>query len=223
LTAPKTTDFPITPRNKVKRLHKRAAYDRAAIYSVLDAQPLVQVAYAIDSEPYVTPTLAWREGDRVFWHGSSASRFLRKAVGSRVCLSASLMDGYVLARSAFNHTVNYRSATLFGVAQALKSDDEKTNALKALMDRLFPGRWPTLRPMTPKELKATTVLWMDVETASAKIRALPPGDSDEADYPVWAGVIPIETRLRPPVADPQLMDGLAVPAELLALTTPKAS
>jgi nitroimidazol reductase NimA-like FMN-containing flavoprotein (pyridoxamine 5'-phosphate oxidase superfamily) len=211
------SDFPITARNKVKRLHERAAYDRETVYAVLDAQPVVQVAYVIDGEPYLTPTLAWRQGDRIFWHGSSASRFLRQAVGARVCLSASLTDGYVLARSAFNHTVNYRSATVFGVAQALKDNAEKTAALKAMMDGLLPGRWPTLRPLTAQELKATTVLWMDIETASAKTRALPPGDSDEADFDVWAGVLPIETRLLAPVADPSLKDGVPIPPELLEL------
>lgn len=209
--------YPVTERNKVRRLHERGVYDRAAVWAILDAQPLAHVAYVIDGEPYVTPTLAWREGDRLYWHGSSASRFLRKAEGTRVCVSVSLMDGYVLARSAFNHSVNYRSASLFGVARKVEGAQAKTDALKAMTDSLFPGRWETLRPMTAKELKATAVLWMDIESASAKSRAAPPGDADEAAFPVWAGVIPMVAALAEPVADAALPPGVETPADLIAL------
>lgn len=194
--------FPVSERSRGRRRSGRVAHDHAAVWAILDAQPLAHVGYVIDGEPFVTPTLCWRREGRVFWHGSAASRFLRRAEGTRVCLTVSLMDGYVLARSAFNHSVNYRSAMLFGVARRLERAAEKAEALEAMVEGLFPGRWPTLRPMTARELRATSVLWMDVEEASAKSRSGPPLDTDEAGFPVWAGVLPILQRPGAPEADP---------------------
>lgn len=209
--------YPTTERTRIRRLHERGSHARADVYAVLDAAPLCHVGYVIDRAPLVTPTLHWRRGDRLYWHGSAASRFLRQVEGATACLTCSLMDGYVLARSAFNHSVNYRSAMAFGQARIMEGTAEKTAALKDMVDGLFPGRWETLRPMTAQELKATSVLWMDIEEATAKGRAAPPGDADEADVPVWAGVLPMRTTLGAAEAAPELPGSIALPAALAAL------
>ncbi|WP_179504824.1 MULTISPECIES: pyridoxamine 5'-phosphate oxidase family protein [unclassified Sphingomonas] len=212
-----TQEFPVTERSRVRRMHDRASHAWGDVHAVLDAAPLCHVGYVIDGEPYVTPTIHWREGNRVFWHGSSASRFLRKIDGQRVCLTVSLMDGYVLARSAYNHSVNYRSAMVFGRAQRITDPQESAAALRAMVDTLFPGRWDSLRPMTAQEAKASTVVWMDIEEASVKDRAGPPGDPEEADYPVWAGVLPMRTTLGPAEPAPDSPATLPLPADLAAL------
>lgn len=142
--------YPVSERNRVKRLNKRASYDRAKVHGVLDAAPMCHVGYVIDGEPFVTPTIHWRVGERVYWHGSAASRFLREAVGARVCLTVSLMDGYVLARSAFNHSVNYRAAMVFGRAMKVEEPREVAEALRAFTEGLFPGRWDALRSVRPQ-------------------------------------------------------------------------
>ena len=209
--------FPVTERSRIRRLHARGTHDQDAVHAVLDASPLCHVGYVINGEAYVTPTLHWREGNRVYWHGSSASRFLRQVVGQRVCLTVSLIDGYVLARSAFNHSVNYRSAMVFGQAQAITDPAESEAALRAMVDDLFPNRWPHLRPMTAQELKATTVLWLDIEEASVKTRAAPPGDPEDAEHPVWAGVIPMTTTLGAAVPAEGPHHDLPVPDDLTAL------
>lgn len=210
------TASPPSPRSRVRRLPKRGHYDRATIHAVLDAARWCHVGYVIDGLPYVTPTLHWRDGERVYWHGSAASRMLRKTEGQPVCLTVSLLDGYVLARSAFNHSVNYRAAMLFGAATRVTERAEKIAQLRLLVERLFPGRWDDLRPMTEQELKATTVLSMPIDEASAKIRTGPPGDAAEAAVPVWAGVLPLESRFGPPLPAPELPADMALPAYLRA-------
>ncbi len=193
---------------------KRADYDRAVVNEIIDATPLCHVSYIIDGRPYVTPTLQWREGDFIYWHGSSASRFLRQIVGKDVCLAVTHFDGFVLARSAFHHSINYRSVMLFGEATKIK-DAEKEQRLQSFVENLIPGRWENLRPMTAKEAKATTVFSMPIDEGSAKVRTGPPGDDDE-DYslPIWAGVLPISQVLHDPVPDPKNLDGLEVPAHI---------
>ena len=210
-------EFPVTPRSRVRRMHDRASHAWADVHAVLDAAPLCHVGYVIDGEPYVTPTIHWREGNRLFWHGSSASRFLRQIEGQRVCLTVSLMDGYVLARSAYNHSVNYRSAMVFGRAQRITDAQASAAALRAMVDSLFPGRWDTLRPMTAQEAKASTVVWMDIEEASVKDRTGPPGDPEDAHVPVWAGVLPMHTALAAAEAAPDMPEDLPLPPELGAL------
>jgi nitroimidazol reductase NimA-like FMN-containing flavoprotein (pyridoxamine 5'-phosphate oxidase superfamily) len=210
-------DFPVTERSRIRRMHERGSHRHSAAHAVLDAAPMCHVGYVIDGEPYVTPTIHWRDGNRVYWHGSSASRFLRKVNGQRACLTVSLMDGYVLARSAFNHSVNYRSAMVFGRAQSLADPDEIAAALRHMVDDLFPGRWETLRPMNAQELKASTVIWMDIEEASVKERAAPPGDDDEAGFPVWAGVLPMATTLLPAEPAPGPHTDLPLPEDLARL------
>jgi hypothetical protein len=204
-----------TERTRVKRLNKRAKYDAATVHGILDAMPICTVGYVFNGSPYVTPTLQWREGGHIYWHGSSASRMLAACEEAEVCVTVSIIDGFVMARSAFNHSCNYRSAMLFGTARKVADPAEKERRLKSFTEGLWPGRWDTLRPMTAQELKATTVLSLALEEASAKVRTGPPGD-DEQDYglPVWAGVIPIETRVLPAVDDPRLAAGLKPPAHI---------
>jgi uncharacterized protein len=206
---------PPSERARVKRLHQRACYGRCAIEAILDAQPLAHVGYVSDGSPYVTPTLQWREGDRLYWHGSAASRMMKAAEVAEVCVTVSLLDGFVLGRSAFHHSVNYRSAMVFGQAQAVTDPAEKEARLKAFMDRLFPGRWETLRPVKERELTATAVLWLPISEASAKIRNAPPKD-DEEDYAldVWAGVLPVRALVEAPQDDPRLKSGILPPDEV---------
>jgi nitroimidazol reductase NimA-like FMN-containing flavoprotein (pyridoxamine 5'-phosphate oxidase superfamily) len=179
-------------RVRVKRLHERGVYDRATIDAILDAGYVCHVGYTIDGSPYVTPTIYWREGDHVYWHGSSASRMLRQTDGAEVCLTVTHVDGLVLARSGFHHSMNYRSVMLFGRATKVEDPADKAARLEAFVDGLLPGRWAQLRPMTAQEVKATTLLSLPISEASAKVRTGPPKD-DEEDYalPVWAGVLPL--------------------------------
>ena len=209
--------YAVTQRNRVRREHHRGAYDKATVYEVLDAAPICYVGYVIDGAPYVTPTIHWREGNRLYWHGSSASRFLRAAVGMPVCLTVALMDGYVMARSAFNHSVNYRSVMAFGTARKIENEAEAAESLRLFVEGLFPGRWAQLRPMTSQELKATSVLSMEIEDASVKTRMGDPGDQEERDVPVWAGVIPMRTSLGVAQAAETLPPGCELPDYLATL------
>ena len=205
-----------TDRSRVKRLPKRGHYDFDAVAAILDAGFLCHIGYVIDGAPLVTPTAYWREGRRVYWHGSHASRMLNiQAAGAPVCLTVAHVDGFVMARSAFHHSINYRSVMLFGSAHAIGDADEKLAALRGFVDRMYPGRWETLRPVNRKELRATTVLWMDIDEGSAKMRSGPPVD-DEPDYalPVWAGVVPVRMVADRPTNDPRLSPGIEVPRGL---------
>ncbi len=209
-------DFQPTTRTRAKRLYQRAHYDRETVYRILDAGVVCHVGYTIDDHPYVTATSYWRDGDRVYWHGSSASRMLRRLKTEvPVCINVSLIDGLVLARSGMHSSINYRTVMLFGKATALNVDEEKLRALKAFVERVTPGRWNDLRPVTTQELKATTVLSMPIEEAVAKERAGPPND-DEEDYDldVWAGEVPLRLVAGTPVDDPRLKPGIAVPGYL---------
>lgn len=201
-----------TERVRVRRLNERARYDAGSIAAILDAQPVCHVGYVFDGKPYVTPTLQWREGDRVYWHGSSASRMLRAVDEAEACLTVTIIDGFVMARSGFHHSTNYRSVMAFGTARKVADPDEKEARLRSFVDGLFPGRWDMLRPATAQEIKATTVLSMTLDEASAKVRTGPPAD-DEEDYalPIWAGVIPLATTVGPPVADPLNLAGTEPP------------
>lgn len=212
------TELNQTERTRLRRVHQRGHYDRATIDAILDAGLICHVGYMIDGLPYVTPTIYWREGDRVYWHGSSASRMLRRSEGADVCLTVTHLDGLVLARSAFHHSANYRSVMLFGRAEKVTDRDEKLARLKTFIDLLYPGRWEELRPITEQEIKATTLLSIPIEEASAKVRTGPPVD-DEEDYelPVWAGIVPIRSAHGMPEACPRLADGTALPEHVTAL------
>jgi hypothetical protein len=205
--------FTPTEKTRVRRMPERGHYDRETVYRILDAGFICNVGYVIDDQPLVTPTSYWREGDRVYWHGSSASRMLRTiAKGIKACLTVTHVDGLVIARSGFHHSINYRSVMALGVAEPITDDTHKLAALEAFVERLFPGRWAMLRPVSKQELKATTVLSMPLEEVSAKVRVGPPKDDDE-DYalPIWAGVLPMAVTTGTPEPDPKLMPGVATP------------
>jgi nitroimidazol reductase NimA-like FMN-containing flavoprotein (pyridoxamine 5'-phosphate oxidase superfamily) len=194
----------------VRREPQRGRYDRETIDAILDEALVCHLGFVHDGQPYVIPTLFARLGDAVFIHGSSASRMLRTLAGGvDCCLTVTLIDGLVLARSVFNHSVNYRSVVILGRAEPV---EDKEPALHAFTEKLLPGRWDEVRAPTPTELKATSVLRLSLDEASAKLRDGPPKD-DEGDYdwPVWAGVIPIESRWGEPVADPRLGPGFTAP------------
>lgn len=201
-----------TDRTRLRRMSDKAAHDKAAIHAILDAGPVAHVGYILNGAPHVTPTLQWREGDRVYWHGSAASRFLRAIEGTQACLTVTLTDGLVLARSGFEHSVNFRSAMLFGLVEAVTEPSAKADRLQAMMDQMFPGRWPQLRPMTAQELKATTILTMPIDEASAKIAAAQPDDPPEdRTWPVWAGIVPLVTSLGLPQPAPDCPPGQTLP------------
>jgi nitroimidazol reductase NimA-like FMN-containing flavoprotein (pyridoxamine 5'-phosphate oxidase superfamily) len=210
---------PPSDRVRVRRKPDRGHYDRATIDAILDQAIVGHVGYVVDGQPYVTTTSVWRTGDRLYWHGSSASRMLRATRdGAPVCVTVSMIDALVLARSGTDHSVDYRSVMVLGEAHAVEGDEEKLAALEAFMEHLYPGRWPDLRPMLPKELKATSVLWVSLDEASAKIRAAgvhdEPGDET---WPVWAGVVPVRTTLGAPEPDAFVPDGMPVPEYLEAV------
>jgi nitroimidazol reductase NimA-like FMN-containing flavoprotein (pyridoxamine 5'-phosphate oxidase superfamily) len=202
-------------RVRVKRLYERGAYDKATVHAILDAWPICHVGYVFNGTPYVTPTLQWREGDEVFWHGSSASRMLETCENADVCLTVTIVDGFVVARAAFHHSANYRSVMVMGKARKLTDPAEKEERLKNFVNGLYAGRWEMLRPVNRQELKATTVLAMPLNEASAKIRKGPPID-DEEDYalPIWAGVIPVELRVLKPVDDSRNIAGVEPPSHV---------
>ena len=202
-------------RVRVRRLHERGAYDRETINAILDAWPIAHVGYVFDGHPYVTPTLQWREGDEVFWHGSSASRMLESCEEADVCLTVTIIDGFVMARSAFHHSANYRSVMVMGKARKVSDPDEKAMRLRNFVNGLYPRRWDMLRPVTAKELKATMVMAMKLEEASAKVRKGQPID-DEEDYalPIWAGLIPVELKVLDPIPDPRNFEGVEAPQHI---------
>lgn len=209
------TAKPKSDRSRLRRSHERGAYDHEAFYKVLDAGVLCHVGYVIDGLPYVTPTFYWRDGEHVYWHGSSASRMLRASTGNQVCFNVALLDGFVLARSGFHSSVNYRSVTLFGEAEIVSDIAEKRAQLDLFIEQLWPGRNDEIRSISDQELKATTVLSMRIDEGSAKVRTGPPID-DEEDYdlPVWAGVVPVRQIADAPIPDPQLPPGTEIPEHI---------
>ncbi|MGE0735065.1 MAG: pyridoxamine 5'-phosphate oxidase family protein [Alphaproteobacteria bacterium] len=202
-----------TKRTTLKRRPERAGYDRAAIDAIVDDALICHVGFLHRGQPAVIATACWRENDHIYIHGSSKSRMLVDLVaGSPLCLAVTHFDGLVLARSAFNHSVNYRALVLYGNAQEVTEPAHKLAALKAFMDKTAPGRWDSVRPPNKQELKATKVLRIAIDEASTKIRTGPPKD-DEADYswPVWAGIVPFRFAAETPIADPKLPKALPAP------------
>ena len=195
---------------RVRRLPELAHYDRRVIHEVLDAATHCHIAHVIDGRPVATPTLHWRIDDRVYWHGSVASRMLKAtSAPAEVCLTATIIDGWVLARSAFNHSANYRAVMCFGRPLAVAGGAEKSRLLEILTERLFPGRWAQLRPVTRKELGATTILSLPLDAASVKIRTGAPDDPErDRAWPVWAGVVPLVQRAGRPIPDVGLAPGV---------------
>jgi uncharacterized protein len=217
MSSPRWTEHTIkapSARTRVRRMPARASYERETIDAILDEALIAHVGFAVEGEPYVIPTLHARIDGHVYFHGSSASRTIRAlAAGAQMCLTVTLIDGLVLARSAVHHSVNYRSVVVFGQATAIEEPTEKMTAIEAFTERLVPGRWDEARPPTSKELKAIQVLSLPLDEASAKLRTGPPVD-DEEDYALdtWAGVIPMQTVTGTPIPDARLADGIPVSA-----------
>lgn len=197
-----TSTIPVTERTKVRRLPKRGAYDRETIHAILDEALICHVGFVVDTAPVVIPTIHWRDGDTLYVHGSAASRMLRRLnEGVEACVTVTLLDGLVLARSAFHHSMNYRSVVVFGRAREV-TGEEKVRALEALVEHVVRGRSSEVRPPNEAELRGTTVLALPLDEASAKIRTGGPVD-DEEDYalPVWAGVVPVRLTYGDPIPD----------------------
>jgi len=209
---PETT--PPTERTRVVRESHRGAYDRETIYNILDEAFVCHVGFAVDGRPYVIPMLFARVGDAIYFHGSAASRMLRNLSGGiAVCVTVTLTDGFVLARSVFNHSMNYRSVVALGKAAIVDVPEEQVEALHAFTDKILPGRWNDARQPNEKELKATSILRLPLTEVSAKIRVGPPED-DAADYalPVWAGVIPLSLTPGAPIRDEKCDASIPTPA-----------
>lgn len=203
----------MSERTKLRRLPDRGSVEMDAVNQILDAYFLAHVGFVVEGQPFVIPTLFGRKGETLYLHGSAASRMMRQLeTGVPACVTVTLVDGIVLARSAFHHSMNYRSAVVFGIAKKIEGEAEKNEALKIISDHVIRGRWDEARHPHPQELKATTVLEFTIEEASAKVRTGGPHD-DEEDYalPVWAGVLPLALKASEPVADDRLPAGTPVP------------
>jgi nitroimidazol reductase NimA-like FMN-containing flavoprotein (pyridoxamine 5'-phosphate oxidase superfamily) len=210
------SEFAPTERTQVKRLPKRGKYDKETVFQILDAGFVCHAGFSVDGQPYVIPTNYGRSDKTLYLHGSAASRMLRTlSEGVPVCVTVTHVDGLVLARSAFHHSVNYRSVVILGTARLVTDPAEKMEALRIFTDHVMKGRWDDVRQPTEQELKATTVLALPLEEVSAKVRAGGPVD-DENDYnlPTWAGVLPLETTVKSPVPDARLDKNIPVPAYL---------
>lgn len=210
-------------RSQVKRLPARAVYDRTAIDEIVDTAPICHVGFIDEGQPFVIPTIHVRIGDNIYLHGSPASRMLRTlARGAEACITVTHVDGLVLARSAFHHSMNYRSAVLFGRGSAVNDETQKLEVLRSLSERLIRGRWADVRPPSEEELHKTLVVSIAIDEASAKIRTGPPLD-DEEDYSldVWAGVLPLKLMAAAPIADPRLAAGNVAPKYATAYAGPR--
>jgi len=216
------SDLEPTPRTTLRRLPARGHFDRATVNAILDEALVCHVGFVSEGQPFVIPTIHARVGDQVFVHGSAASRMLKTLQGGvPVCLTATLVDGLVLARSAFHHSMNYRSVVVLGDAEAVTDDGEKWDALHAIVEHVAPGRWGEVREPNAKELAGTLVLRLPIEEASAKVRTGPPLD-DEEDYALecWAGVLPLRLTPGTPVPDPRMPEGRALPPSVVGYARP---
>jgi len=213
----------VTARSELRRLPNRGSHEAEIVNAILDAGFLAHVGFNVNGQPFVIPTLYGRQQDTLYLHGSAASRMLRQLeTGIPACVTVTLVDGLVLARSAFHHSMNYRSVTAFGVARKISEPEEKARTLRVISDHLIAGRWNDVRPPTEKELKATAVLEFSIEEASAKVRTGPPLD-DEEDYelPIWAGILPLAMQANVPIPDARLAAGVQT-AEYVASKIGKA-
>ncbi|MCG3127737.1 MAG: hypothetical protein CHACPFDD_02608 [Phycisphaerae bacterium] len=208
-------DIPRPPSDRatVRRLAKRGVYDQATIYAILDQSLYCHVGFVDQNQPFVIPTIHARVGGQLVLHGSRASRMLAcLAAGAPACITATILDGLVLARSTFHHSMNYRSVVVLGRATEITADAEKSAALEALVERVVPGRAAEARPANPQELQATAVVAFPLDECSAKVRAGPPADdADDLTLPVWAGVLPLSLVCGEPLPDPHLPPGTPVP------------
>lgn len=210
-------EFEKTDKTSITRLPKRGVYDKDTIYAVLDEALFCTIAFVRDNQPFQIPTGFCRIGGKLYIHGSVGSSYMRALAEGQnpVCISVTLMDGLVLARSAFHHSVNYRSVVIFGTFGKVTDENELYQALEVFTDKIQPGRWEDVRKPSPGEWKSTLVLSMEIKEASAKVRTGPPKD-DEEDYAsdVWAGVVPLHIQRQAPIPDPLLKGGVDIPSYL---------
>ena len=207
----------LTSRSELRRIPARGSHDWDTVSRILDVGFLAHVGFCVEGQPFVIPTLYGREETKLYLHGSAASRMLEQLeTGIPACVTVTLVDGLVLSRSAFDHSMNYRSVVAFGTAKKIVDPAEKIESLRIISEHLIPGRWADVRGPSENELKATSVLEFSIEEVSSKVRSGPPLD-DQKDYglPVWAGVLPLEMRSRPPVPDDKLIDGVLLPDYVL--------
>jgi len=202
-----------TQRTRVVREPDRGVYDRETVYRILDEAFLCHVGFIVDGQPFVIPMSFGRKEDSLYIHGSAASRMLRQMKqGVPVCVTVTLLDGLVLARSVFNHSMNYRSVVILGKATLVENPEEKLAALRVLSEHILPGRWDDARRPNERELKATSVLRVPIQEFSAKVRSGPPIDDEEdSSFPTWAGVVPLEMTVGTAINDPRLAPGRALP------------
>ena len=210
------SDIQVTTRTKLGRLPDRGSHDREVINAILDEGFICHVGFELDGQPFVAPTGYGRQGHHIYFHGSAASRMLRNlSAGVRVCVTVTLVDALVLARSIFHHSMNYRSVMVLGTATLIEDRGEKLEALRVISDNLIHGRWDEVRQPTEQELKATAVMKVPIKEASAKIRTGPPkDDTEDYDLPIWAGVLPLITRAQQPVIDPAMRMKADLPASV---------
>ncbi|MFO1081015.1 MAG: pyridoxamine 5'-phosphate oxidase family protein [Reyranellaceae bacterium] len=209
--------FGVTSVNRVRRVHERGRYDRKTVYEILDAALVCHIAYVIDGRPYCTPTAFWREDDHLYWHGSSASRMIRtQAAGVPVCLTVTHLDALVMARSGFHHSVNYRSAMAFGTAHVVEDAERKRVLMDRFIDRIYPGRSRLIRQPNAQEFKATTMMGMEIEHASGKIRDTHVADEEEdyAAVPAWSALYPVTQTIGIPSDCPRQLPGLQRPQDM---------
>ena len=209
---------PTTERTRIRRLSERGRYDRETIEEILDEALICHVGFVVDDMPYVIPTIHARVGSTLYFHGSPASRMLRLLEkGASVSATATIVDGLVVARALFHHSMNYRSAVVFGIPRLVDDSEERTVAFRAITEHVLPGRWDEARRPNPKEDKGTLLVAMPIDESSAKVRTGPPGDDDE-DYEldIWAGVIPLTLSVGEPEPDPRLKPGVELPDSVQA-------
>lgn len=209
--------YDVTKRNQVLRLAKRALYDEEAVHAVVDAAMICHVAYAIDGQPYAMPTLVARDGNTLLLHGHAKSRTLLHAgAGNPVCVTVTHTDGIVLARSVFNHSINYRSAMIYGVGRLITDPEEKLDVLIRFTEKLLPQRWYDVRPMTEQEFKGTSAVAVPIDSASAKVRTgMPADEPEDVDLPYWGGIVPMRQVLDDPIPDSHVPADMPVPGYLL--------
>lgn len=207
------SDYDVTPESRVRRIPKRAHYDRETVHAIIDEALICHVSFVEDGQPFIIPTIHARRDDELLLHGARASRLLKHAgSGAPIAIAITLLDGLVIARSTFNSSMNYRSVVIFGRGRAIEDAAEREAALKAFSDQLVPGRWDDSRPNTEQETAATAIVAVTIDAASAKIRTGDVGDDpEEFGLPYWAGVLPLEQQVLAPIDDPNLTAGIQVP------------
>jgi nitroimidazol reductase NimA-like FMN-containing flavoprotein (pyridoxamine 5'-phosphate oxidase superfamily) len=215
------SEFTSTEKNRVKRRPDRGRYDKPTVYAIIDEAMLCHIGFVQDGQPFVIPALHARQNDALLIHGASASRLIKHIqAGNEVSISIAILDAVVVAKTAFNQSVNYRSVVLFGKGRLIKDDDEKLQALEYFTERLIPKQWEYIRKPSPKELKATSIVAISIEEASAKIRNAPPGDDGEdRDLPIWAGLLPVKQVIQAPVSADYTDDSIPVPKHIMKKLT----